>query len=453
MRTLFFVLILLTISSCSKSQLQLFNNYFNSGKPVDGFGNQQGYRQYNISTDHIDEEPPGYTVKDTSEAMAILPNGSILLAGKTRIESNGNSSSDIYIAKVSSSGSLDLNFADQGYYKFDRGNYESIGDVIYSNGWIYMVGSSRSGTTADSAQLLVTKLSPEGIIDNSFGTNGNLFIDLNDGRVQAKRAIKSSGGGLFVVALAKEQSDSSTHYYTLKINEDGNLDNNFSSDGISELPITSGTTSSLGFFDTIEMDSANNLFVAGTAWDASNSVYIYYITKLLSNGAVDLSFGENGLVVGNSPNHQIVEDLLIHESFIYLPIVNYNPADGYSTELIRRSLTDGELDSSFNNNSGKITFNNRYLARIDKSNGKFILAGATFPPGETSSWSHSYVKFSRDGTQDFLFGDNGAYENFDFTKNNSIRDVKINNGFIYGTGYMLNQEINDQVIFLQKLHF
>jgi uncharacterized delta-60 repeat protein len=442
------------ITSCAQNEEKINDLFKNPQDEVRVIGAQVYNLEYNFSPDHIDNDPPGYTTKDEAVAVEILPDESILVAGNMAIPDNGNESRDVYIAKFTPEGELDTNFADNGYYKFDRDNFDGAGDIVYSGGAIYLVFESRSNATSDSSQLAVTKMDTDGTIDTDFGTAGTLYIDVGDKKADAKRAFAASDG-IYALAVGGINATSKRNTFIYKILSTGSLDSTFAGDGELKLAVESDTQFSFGVYDTIKTDSAGNIFVGGTRWNGTSSRYDAYVAKIQANGTVDTTFADNGYYFRGTTTYDYLEDFVISQNYLYLPIPRWkNDFSGYITHLIRLDVNTGAVDTSFNNGSGEVVFDGYYYGRSDILDNKILLSGAIINPSDAAEWSHSYIKLNLDGSVDTPYGTNGVFERKEYSKLNSIRDLRVSSeGYSVGVGHMLNEELNDQVIFIQKLSF
>ena len=178
----------------------------------------------------------------------------------------------------SQNGELDLTFATDGIFEVsDIKRANSIATDNSEN--IFCIGVTQN------SEAVVLKLTPNGQVDNSFGDNGRVL--LNQQATGLKGIVDDNGkilcltGGLtggnhFILEI-------------VRLNIDGSFDNSFGDNGvflfenIDEISPISFINFEDGF-----------LIYARTGWSE------YKFIKILPNGTLDLSFGDNGVVTNNT---------------------------------------------------------------------------------------------------------------------------------------------------------
>lgn len=110
--------------------------------------------------------PTAIAATTVTQAIKILPDNRILVTGIASTMNSGNYS-DIFLAMYNMSGQLDASFGNNGIKVIDfNHNYEYVFHLTYSdNNNIYLLGSSGDNR-------IIMKMNSEGVIDNTFGTNG-----------------------------------------------------------------------------------------------------------------------------------------------------------------------------------------------------------------------------------------------------------------------------------------
>jgi uncharacterized delta-60 repeat protein len=102
--------------------------------------------------------------------MEVLSNGKILI--------NGVSDGDLFLLRLNSDGSIDPDFGTNGYviYDINAGTDDYAGSfAVRPSGEIIMVGYAYDGPGGGSG--CVVQFTENGILDDSFGTNGKLQIN------------------------------------------------------------------------------------------------------------------------------------------------------------------------------------------------------------------------------------------------------------------------------------
>lgn len=129
---------------------------------------------------------------DRARSAALQPDGRIVAAGFAI--SHGGGVQKFAVARYTSNGVLDTTFSGDGETQIDFGNccQWATKVLLQSDGKIIAVGGSNGESSEDD--FLLTRLSPRGSLDNTFGIGGRVrtsFGDLNGGANGA--ALQSDG--------------------------------------------------------------------------------------------------------------------------------------------------------------------------------------------------------------------------------------------------------------------
>jgi uncharacterized delta-60 repeat protein len=238
--------------------------------------------------------------------------------------------------------------------------------------------------------------SSPGDLDTSFGTNGIVTLGFNNGwdeygysvAIQADNKIILSGR-IFDVGSG-----------VARLNADGTLDPSFDGDG--------KATSTLGYAQTGILQADGKILVAGS----TNTNIIQdpgiIIVRYNRDGGLDSSFGNNGYITTNITGGYVY-DIAVDESTGKIIVVGEYLINGIDTGiLIIRYHTDGSLDNSFGDNG--IVYTNiggeqdrGYAVTVNELDGKIIVAGHT----DIEIYYPALIRYNNDGSLDSTFGDNG----------------------------------------------
>src|SRR5580765_624907 len=106
-------------------------------------------------------------LKDTEVLdTALLPDGSIIAVGQTTV----SKLPVLTVFKLSSSGALDTSFGKDGVFRLASLSHKGTSVTVDKDGRIVVAGPQKT-----PAALIVVRLHPNGVIDDSFGTSG-VFI-------------------------------------------------------------------------------------------------------------------------------------------------------------------------------------------------------------------------------------------------------------------------------------
>ena len=213
----------------------------------------------------------------------------------------------------------------------------------------------------------------------------------------------------------------------------GVLDSTFSDDGKLTMSIGSGDDA----IYSIAVQEDGKIVAAGKSFNGFNDDFV--VTRFLSNGNPDSSFGGDGIIItpiGDDYDAAwsvaIQEDGKIVAGGTTHNILNYNEF------ALTRYKTDGELDSSFGED-GIVTFaiNFHYIdmirAIVIQPDGKIIAAGFTW---NGTIGDFALARFNTDGTIDTtLSGDGKHTTNFGSNNDGAYAVGVQEDGKIVAVGY------------------
>lgn len=148
-----------------------------------------GFSGDGIATKEI---APG-TAVDEANALAVLADGSVVLAGRAVL-----GTVDVALAKFTTLGAVDTAFGSAGAVTTDVRGGTGLGDVanalvIQPDGKLIIAGGGTTG--ADTRQIMV-RYSPAGVLDSSFGTGGRIVLAPRGNFDTATAAVLTSDGYL-----------------------------------------------------------------------------------------------------------------------------------------------------------------------------------------------------------------------------------------------------------------
>lgn len=257
-------------------------------------------------------------------AVAEGPNDSILVAGDT------NSSAELFVARINSTGSLDSGFGSAGITVSDpSGGSDRLHDLqVLGDGRLLAAGTS-------SWCGLLVRYEQNGTLDATYGTGG-LVSECSVSEV-FYRVFPVSGGR--TVAIGENS------LLVARFNSDGSLDTGFGNNGINEL--WSLNSNAVGVGGVIL--STGEIVVVGFGWvnrlDGESLVGMYN-----SDGSVLGSFGVSG--IKNYKNFGKAQETLTSlkvmpsNDKIVLGFSVEDSSNGFNYGLLRTDM-NGVLDATF----------------------------------------------------------------------------------------------------------
>ncbi len=280
---------------------------------------------------------------DGAYAIAVQSDNKILLAG----DSLNSTDDDVIVLRLDSDGNPDPNFGSNGIYTYDSGSGgdAAIDLLIQSDGKIVICGSCSNGTDND---LMVMRLNANGTPDMTFGTNGVAIYDGGGSHDFGLRLTLQNDGKILVAGNRHNGSD--YDILVARFSIDGVLDASFGTGGIA---IYDGGDYDRGF--GIDTNSNGNILVTGlrTQPDANSTDYDIPVICFDSNGNLDTSFGNNGIVLYDGGNREECYDLMVQSDDTILVAGHSGSSSGAISDwnlVVLKYDPNGTLDTTFGTN-------------------------------------------------------------------------------------------------------
>jgi uncharacterized delta-60 repeat protein len=334
------------------------------------------------------------TADDIATAVAVQPNGQIVLAGQSRDNQNSNA---FGLERFNPDGSLDASFGNAGKVitGINRGFANAMLIEASFPNKILVVGfaTNPGGTNSDFALL---RYNPNGTPDSSFGNAGRVITD-NASRNDQLNALAAQVDGKILVA-----GSSSRDVALVRYNPNGSLDTTFGTAGI----VTTDIDGKIDEAKALAIQSDGKIVVAGNSENVSTSEFV--VLRFLANGQPDLSFGTAGKVrtkIDPFLNSLSAMTLQADSKILLAGMTGSNSGDF----ALLRFNPDGSLDASFGNagtvttdiGTGSQDFANAIGLQAD---GKIVLAGQT---SNQVGLDFALARYNPNGSLDSSFGSAG----------------------------------------------
>lgn len=224
----------------------------------------------------------------SANAMAIQPDGKIVVAGKT-----SGSPQHFGIVRYTTNGVLDTSLGGTGMVSTSIGSGGDAAQAvrIQSDGKIVVAGYSAIGTTLD---ISLVRYNTNGSLDFSFGTFGRVTTDFGNGNAGVGYGLAIQPDGRIIVAGAAIIPDviGGSQYFALaRYNTNGVLDASFGSGGkvFTQVGFDQAGAASI----TLQLD--NKIVAAGLSFIDTN--YQYAVVRYNPDGSLDNTYGTGGEVL------------------------------------------------------------------------------------------------------------------------------------------------------------
>jgi uncharacterized delta-60 repeat protein len=323
---------------------------------------------------------------DFGEAVTIQRDGKIVVVGWSWSESERLSR--LFVTRYTPVGTLDGSFGTGGVVRTQAGGSASGSAVaIQGDGKIVVAGVGRSGT-GDASEFMLVRYKADGSADPSFDGDGVVFTDFGLGGGAQALAIQRDGKIVAAGSAASSGALNSRDFAVARYNPDGSLDRSLGGDGRVTTPFTPLTDSATG----VAVQPDGKIVVggyAGYSFSEPNSPQRpdYALARYNADGTLDATFAGDGKATADGTT--FTGDLAVQ-------------ADGkvlIAGGQVARFTRDGRLDSSFGR-GGKATPGLDATAVLLQSDGMIIAAGASGP-------NFAVARLLPSGQYDRSFGTSG----------------------------------------------
>lgn len=348
---------------------------------------------------------------------------------KIVIGSRGLSGESIII-RLNTNGALDTTFDTDGIVSLNPNHYEPYGLAIQADGKIVVAGTSSIFAGGD---ISTVRLLTSGALDTSFDSDGIAVTSVYAGDSEA-RSLAIQTDGKIVVGGGPGANGSETEAAIVRYNSNGSLDTSFDGDGIklSNLNIGNGDK----YFNDLAAQTDGKILAIGDTTYSVASLFViedFTIFRLNTDGSFDTNFDGNG--IARSQWCEQGSDFALQTDgkivAIGLQERSSNPND--NAVCTQRFNDDGAVDTSLNLAASDGTMKQTVLSAQEFTsveaiaglpNGKILVAGW----GEVPNQSYNTAKLMRlnaNGTLDTSFMDEGIFEYTNSSTSTFFNDLKI----------------------------
>ena len=343
-----------------------------------------------------------YETESMVSDVALQADGKLLVCGYSGL---GDNNDDFFVARYNQDGTVDATFGSGGLTTTDFSSNFDIPTAmaIRPDGFIVLVGTSINFSNYNE-DIVMARYKPNGTLDSSFGTNGQVVLDISDND-EAYAVSLLSSGQLLVAGSFYNTINSNHDFLVLRYNSNGTIDGTFGTNGWTAIDFA--THSDYGYDMAVQADG--KILIGGTAeTNASND---FAMVRLTATGAVDNTFGSAGKVLTDfaGDDDQVHRILIQPDGKILLAGYAYYSSTDDDIALARYT-SSGALDITFNT-TGKQTFDlaagyDFASALAVQSDGKILVGGSVTNINYGEDFA--VLRFNAQGTPDSSFGKSGV---------------------------------------------
>jgi uncharacterized delta-60 repeat protein len=346
----------------------------------------------------------GSSTTDAGYAMAIQPgDGKLVVVGQ-----GYGADYDFGVLRYTTEGILDAAFSSDGKAGANFGASDTAYGMAVqpTDSKLVVVGEVRIGASTDFG---LARFNTDGQLDVTFGINGQTRTDMAAGQdvasavaVQGDQKIVVVGsavnGGLMTLAVARYGSD-------------GQLDTSFNTTGkvLTDVSFLEHGTSGTSKAQAIAIQADGRILVAGSSVQSGHTEMA--LVRYTTEGALDPTFGGNGIVTNQIADHAWAYDLAIQADgkVVVAGHVDMTGAPTARIALIRY-LGNGTLDPTFGSSGVTTTIigssGSEAQSLALQADGKIVIAGGA---SDGSHDNFALARYTPSGTLDPTFGSGGIF--------------------------------------------
>tara|TARA_R100000935_G_scaffold58612_1_gene96561 strand:+ start:1176 stop:2663 length:1488 start_codon:yes stop_codon:yes gene_type:complete len=238
----------------------------------------------------------------------------------------------------------------------------------------------------------------DGGLDTSFGNNGVVQTDIDGDRDLGISITQQMDGRLLVAGQFNIQGQEFPSIARFNLN--GSIDPSFGNNGVA---VFNRTGYEYEYYRKVLSQSDGKIVANGIFSVTAN--YQFVINRFLTDGSIDTSFGNNGELIVFPEQIATGEMTLLNDDSLL--VVGRIFENGISKIGLKKYLSDGTLDTSFGNNGVVITAigdeSSAQKVLITRDNKIVVLAGME----DNGEQSQVLLRYLLNGTVDSSFGNNG----------------------------------------------
>lgn len=386
----------------------------------------------------------GYINQGTTlfRAIAKQTDGKLVVGGMWDVSTGAATLRDFVVARFNNDGTNDPSFGTGGKTSVNFGFVPLTG--FASNGinslQLQMDGKIVAGGAVSINDTVtnfgVTRLNPDGSLDNTFGNAGKQLVDFGVKNQNLMAVAVQPDGKIVLAGVAAFVGVTGNDICVARLNINGTLDSTFGTNGMKTIAVSAGAGSDIGRQVTVQPDG-KILIAASVTQGGVKSMLL----RLNANGTFDSSFNSTGkALLGWSTTAETITFLKVQNDGKILASghVNGNTVLGTINRIaVARFNSNGTFDSSFNGN-GKLLFsvNNRPSqggALQVQQDGKIMLAGKVadiFSDGD-----FAFARLLPDGRIDSTFNNIGFVTIKTVDGDETVTGLALDSVNAYAVGY------------------
>lgn len=310
-------------------------------------------------------------------------------------------------------GDLDASFGVSGKldFRFVTGETTWLADAVAaSDGSLVAVGTT-AGTGSAPPALALARFDDTGTRDTTFGDGGLTTVTESGYFLEPVAAARASDGKLLVAGNRRNDDMSETGLFVARFDTGGDLDTTFSDDGILTREVGTGEEEAVS---DLAIDGDGRLVIGAAVWGPSEMDGWFTVLRLTAAGAADTTFGTSGEARMDAGTEDAPLELAIEADDEILAVAGGFDSSSRAQFMVVKLTEAGALDSTFGTNGlAATTFGtgvNVWPSSLSlDGSGRAVVAGQGSVEGPTDTWTETgaFARFTTSGALDTTFDSDG----------------------------------------------
>ncbi len=311
---------------------------------------------------------------------------------------------------------FDPTFDGEGWRQDTIGaGYQAFNDVVVqSDNKVVAVGTYFINNFTEDVS--VARYNVDGSLDNSFGTGGKVTLITSTEGITDPKIARTGSGDMYILANRPYGGGA---FYIYKMSANGSLDNSFGTNGIIQDSILSSTQTGFEGAHDIAIQADGKILVAGYyARSVPTTEHAAWVIRFNTDGTRDNSFATNGMATVIGGDNKFNKLLIQPDGKILAGGCSGLIAQQQQDWMVARFNTDGTPDNTFGGlQNGTVVIGMQYHEQVKdmalQSDGSIIIGGAC----GNGNVTFRIIKLTANGLNDPNFGtDVTTTTNWGYTK-------------------------------------
>lgn len=329
---------------------------------------------------------PVGTQDDHGQAIAVQPDGKIIVAG--RVFDNTNTNERFGVARFNTNGSLDNTFGTIGRTTTLIGSFcDPHAVIVQPDGKIILAGNANVNTYSHFA---LVRYKTNGTLDSTFGINGIVTTQVGVWSDSKAYSLLLQPDGKIVAAGTSDNGATKT-FAMVRYLTNGTLDNSFGTSG----KVLTAVGSQDDAINAIALQADGKIVATGFTENSGNNNRKMATVRYSTNGILDPSFGSAGKVITVIGTNDMANAIKIQPDKKII-IAGYTNASVGNNAAMVRFDTLGVLDATFGNSGVAILSGGGISSMVLQPDGKIVTV-------KSNGASTVLVRYSSTGSVDNSF--------------------------------------------------